>query len=232
MTTERSNAIIAVPSAVITLTDTRRGIQGVECGALGALVVKDGQPGFLACNHVVALNGRMPAGNPIGMRMANGLSRRIGALAAWDFLDDSPGAVNPTDSAVVLFDPDVMPRLDFAGLGGAREVRYRSAAPQPGGRVIKYGPNTGLTRGWIETVDHSQLMYYDFGTYYLGAQVVIRGDGGEPFSGKGDSGALVFTDGEGFPREPVAMVWGGGDGLTFASPLEVCLARLGVSLLQ
>lgn len=232
MTTEKSSPIIAVPSAVITLTDTRRNLHGVECGALGALVVRDGRPGFLACNHVVALNGYMPAGNPIGLRMANGLSRRIGALAAWDPLYDSPGARNWTDSAVVLFDPDVEPRLDFSHLGPGREVRYRPAAPRLGGRVIKYGPKSGLTRGRIEAADHGQLMHYDFGTYYLASQIAIRGDDGRPFSGRGDSGALVFTDDPGSAREPVAMIWGGKDGLTFASPLEVCSSRLGVSLLE
>lgn len=228
---ERTSSIIAVPSTVITLTDTRRNLQGVECGALGALVVKDGRPGFLACNHVVALNGYIPAGNPIGLRMANGLSRRIGALAAWDPLHDSPGARNRTDSAVVLLDPDVEARLDFSNLGPGTEVRYRPAVPRLVGRVIKYGPKSGLTRGRIEATGHGQWMYYDFGTYYLASQIAIRGDDGEPFSERGDSGALVFTDDPGSAREPVAMIWGGKDGLTFASPLEVCLSSLGVSLL-
>lgn len=230
MTAKTSAFITAVPSAVITLTDTHRKLNGVECGSLGALVLRDGHAGFLTCNHVVALNGYMPRGNPVGMRMSSGFSRRVGSLASWDPLDDSPGAENLTDSALVLFDPEVEPRLDLSRLGDDKEMRYRAGTPRLGGRVIKYGPKSGLTRGWIESIDHARLVHHDFGSFYFRSQVAICGDSGRPFAGPGDSGALVFSDEKGVPREPVAMIWGGKEGLTFASPLEVCLTRLGVSL--
>jgi hypothetical protein len=191
---------------------------------MGPFVVKDGRLGFLACNHVVACNGRIPLHSVVRAETGNGEFNAVGTLAAWDFLDDSPGAVNQTDSALVYLNPGFRPppRLQTAN----RAV----GPPQSGQRVFKHGPASNLTRGRIVCTGFEALVPYDFGTYRFVSQLAIEGDDGKPFAAAGDSGSVVYSDDSESPR-PLAMIWGGRREVAFAAPLTRILARLSVTLL-
>lgn len=68
-------------------------------------------------------------------------------------------------------------------------------------KVIKYGAATERTVGWIEKID-------DFEIYGSDVLVIIPEDVDFPFSGKGDSGAIVLTKIHG-EYHGIGMVYGG-----------------------
>lgn len=222
--------MIVEPGVPLALIDPGPRIRGAECGAAGPLVSFRGRPGLLACNHIVALNGRMPFGNPVGIRRADGTVAIAGSLAAFDRLDDRKDAVNLTDSALIALDADIELGFGFELLGPGEPVLYRIATPRLSGRVVKFGPSTGVTVGRIVAVDHSTVVHYPFGSYRLSAQILIEGEGRVPFAGKGDSGSLVYSCDPGRPRQPLGILWGGREVWAQASPLSACLDRLGAVL--
>lgn len=224
--------LIVLPGDPAASIDVRRNVRGAECGAAGALVVLDGQPGFLTCNHVAAWNGHIPTGSPVGIRCADGSIRGVGTLAGFDRLDDSVEALNRTDSALVLLAPGVEARLEFGKLGPGEPVCYEVDEPRLGSRVIKYGPSSGVTRGRIAALDHAPRVHHVFGSYRFVDQILIEGEDGRPFAAKGDSGALVLSDDPGQPRRPIGLIWGGRERWAHASRLDLCLRRLGVRLLD
>jgi hypothetical protein len=58
-------------------------------------------------------------------------------------------------------------------------------------------------------------------------QIAISGVGGA-FSDSGDSGALIV---DAVTRRPIALLFGGGIDVTFASPIQPVLDRFGVEIL-
>jgi hypothetical protein len=201
------------------LADSPR-LRGAAMGAAGALV-RDGEDklGFITCNHVIAWNGWFPSGTAVTLMSFPGAEPTplIGTYERCIPLrTDQP---NLADCALAYLKPDV----ETTSVP-ARVTRAVSelAEPKLGGRVIKTGPVTGPTTGQIVDVDAEIVVDYEFGTYTLTQQIAIQSDDAGPFASDGDSGCLVFQD-DGETQKPLAMIWGGGGSVVFASPLRSCL---------
>lgn len=86
----------------------------------------------------------------------------------------------------------------------------------PGLLVRKAGRTTMLTRAMCSAVGAAvRVGYRDFTATFQDQDVYTSTD--EPFSAAGDSGSLIFTDGE---VAPVSLLFAGGGNLTIANPIR------------
>jgi len=92
--------------------------------------------------------------------------------------------------------------------------------------VQKYGRTTSLTTGTVDSVNATIIVKYDSGRARFVGQVAVIGDSG-PFSQPGDSGSLIVTQSG---NNPVALLFAGGDTLTFGNPISDVLSELGTEL--
>jgi hypothetical protein len=91
--------------------------------------------------------------------------------------------------------------------------------------VRKCGRTTQSTLGIITAIHVTIKVGYGAGRVALFKdQVQIRGVG-KDFSAPGDSGSLVVTAGT---RQPTALLFAGGGGLTFANPIGRVIAAVGI----
>ncbi|MHC4473989.1 MAG: chymotrypsin family serine protease [Planctomycetota bacterium] len=90
--------------------------------------------------------------------------------------------------------------------------------------VMKAGRTTGKTQGTVQFVDVTVQVNYGGGR--IGTFMDQIGCGGGGFSQPGDSGAVILaTD-----LKPVALLFAGGSGLTFGSPIQAVLDEFGVTV--
>jgi len=92
--------------------------------------------------------------------------------------------------------------------------------------VQKYGRTTGLTTGVVVGVNVTVNVQYDAGVAKFVNQVEIQGSHGA-FSKAGDSGSLIVTQSG---NHPVALLFAGGQTVTFANPIADVLSAFGVSI--
>lgn len=90
--------------------------------------------------------------------------------------------------------------------------------------IKKSGRTTGLTTGKIYAVAVTINVGYDGGTAKFVSQVMIKGGN---FSNNGDSGSLIVTSSG---AKPVALLFAGGSGSTFANPINDVLNEFGVTV--
>lgn len=112
-------------------------------------------------------------------------------------------------------------------------IRYFRVGATPvaaalGMPVGKSGRTTQLTSGRITAVGVTINVNYGGGRVArFTNQIAVRSPSGN-FSAGGDSGSLIWTwDAR---RAPVALLFAGGGGTTFANPIAGVLARLDVQL--
>jgi hypothetical protein len=116
-----------------------------------------------------------------------------------------------------------------------------------GMHVYKSGSRTGMTHGVVSTINAPASIcrgnfHEDTGTCeptpnhptqnYTG-QILIAKDsdfGEEQFSDHGDSGSVIFSREADTANQPVALLYGGSDVVTDASPLQDVLDRLNIRL--
>jgi hypothetical protein len=210
----------------------------VTAGTLGAFVRdrKTGAPLILSNNHVLANENRARRGDAIlqpgafdgGTRPAD----RVGELTRSARLrKDVPNLV---DAAVASLDDGVVfrPRT-LTGLG--RLAGLGEEFLDEGTAVSKVGRTTGPTAGRVRTFELDYLVVrFDLGFLRFDGQVEIEGEGADPFSLGGDSGALVVDA----DRRAVALLFAGSDqggsngqGLTYATPIRAVLDALKVDLI-
>jgi hypothetical protein len=95
--------------------------------------------------------------------------------------------------------------------------------------VGKSGRTTQLTSGRVTAIGATIRVSMPGGrTAVFRDQIEIRGLTGD-FSQGGDSGSLIWTWDE--KRDPVALLFAGGGGRTFANPINHVLAALDIDLL-
>ena len=198
-------------------------LRGIGAGAVGALVRDNGRFGLITCNHVIACNGWFPKGTKVMLMSFSG-PQATPVVAAYDrCVPLRPGEPNEADCALAYLEP----AISASGVpDGAKYTVTTPGTPAPRARVVKTGPATGTTTGEIVDLDAEILVDYEFGTYTLTRQLAIQGVDDKPFASDGDSGSIVFLD-DGKRQEPLAMIWGGGRSLVFASPIQSCLTGLG-----
>lgn len=222
----------------------------VTAGTLGA-VVRDRKTGewlVLSNNHVLAngsdgRDGRAQLGDPIlqpGSHDGGLLERdRFGRLVRfvplrrrdtrgprWHRLlrrlagtpaGVSPGGTNRVDAALVQPEHRSYLSPEIMGVGHLQGI----ASAQPGMAVVKSGRTTGVTRGQVQSV-HVTMMVYLSNTepVWFEEQILTT-----PMVEGGDSGALLVSD-----QRAVGLLFAGSDRASLANPIELVLDALGVEL--
>ena len=212
----------------------------ITAGTLGCLVRGRSAPRInrlmvLSNNHVLANTNAGPLGanilQPGPFDGGNNPADRIAILERFVPINFAAGSNNVVDCATGWAWPDRVRReLMYISGGVIRYFRVGSVpvAAAPGMQVGKSGRTTQLTRGGVTAVGVTVNVNYGGGRVgRFVNQIAVRTPGGN-FSAGGDSGSLIWTwDAR---RAPVALLFAGGGGTTFANPIASVLARLDVQL--
>lgn len=213
---------------------------GITAGTLGCLVRGRSAPRInrlmvLSNNHVLANTNAGPLGasilQPGPFDGGNNPADRIAILERFVPVNFAAGSANIVDCATGWAWPNLVRReLMYITGGVIRYFRVGSVpvAAVPGMQVGKSGRTTQLTRGGVTAV--GVTINVNFGGGRIARfvnQIAVRTPGGN-FSAGGDSGSLIWTwDAR---RAPVALLFAGGGGTTFANPIARVLAALDVQL--
>jgi len=205
----------------------------VSAGTIGAFVRIAGASAVhvLSNNHVLAATDLGRRGDEVlqpGPADGGTGADRIGALAAAVPLD--PDGPNLVDAAVAVVDDEV-PVDPTAHDGPVTETVDPDAVR---GLVRKIGRTTGVTRGRISAFEVDGVpVGYGTRVFSFDDQIEIEGVLGL-FSGGGDSGSLITTEGD---RLGVGLLFAGsatggpgGTGVTYANPLAAVLRALDATL--
>jgi hypothetical protein len=213
-----------------TLCGVSIGHPAVTAGTLGCLVRRRG-PGddstyILSNNHVMAnCNDAEEADAILEPALLDGgdPDDPIATLAEFEPLHFG-GPVNLFDAAIArVRDPaEVDPQI--LAIGAVASPVLTPALYQS---VRKRGRTTLHTLGAILDVSADVRVRYDTRFAFFEDQIAISGVAGV-FSDSGDSGSLVV---DAATRRPVALLFSGGIGITFASPIQPVLDHFGVEIL-
>lgn len=201
----------------------------VPAGTLGCLVERQNEPGqpcILSNNHVLANCNAAAAGDPIlepASRDGGAAFAPIARLTAWHPLQFG-GPVNQIDAAIAYLEnpADVTP--DILGIGRVVPPAMPAMLYQS---VRKHGRTTSHTVGVVMDLSADVSPWYGSQQAFFEDQIAIHGVGG-PFGLPGDSGALI-VDAVGL--HPVALLFAGGNGVTFANPIDPVLSTLLVGII-
>jgi hypothetical protein len=213
----------------------------VTAGTIGCLSVGRSAPRnsrlmILSNNHVLAdVNGGVfgdcicqPGTADLGTCPAD----QIAVLERFVPINFAAGAANFVDCATGWAWPDRVRRELVHIVGGVPQFfRIGSApvAPVLNMAVGKSGRTTQLTRGTIIDISASvNVSYGAKGVALFRDQISIRGSGGTLFSAGGDSGSSIWTWDQ--ARQPVGLLFAGGNGITFANKIGRVLAALDINL--
>jgi hypothetical protein len=197
----------------------------ITAGTLGCLMVRSNNHlCILSNNHVLANSNNARAGDsalqPGPADGGRDPRDRIGALETFVPIAFGGTATNYVDAAAA-----------WTSLGAASpKMHCYTINPDPvnpalGMCVRKCGRTTQGTLGVITGVHVTIRVGYGEGRVALFKdQVQIRGVGGD-FSAGGDSGSLVVTAGS---RQPVALLFAGGNHLTFANVIARVIGAVGI----
>ena len=178
---------------------------------------------FAAINEASIGDGIIQPGNVDG---GNDPADRIGTLHDFQQIDFNGGS-NTLDAAIALTSTgDVGTATPVDGYGTPSST---TAPAFVGQAVQKYGRTTGLQLGSVvETNLSLDVCYVFFFVCFQTArfvnQVAVTPDA---FSGSGDSGSLIVTQGG---NQPVALLFAGGEGRTIGNPIDLVLQRFGVTI--
>lgn len=211
------------------------GHVGVTAGTLGAFVRRPADPGTLyALSNYHVLAGS-PAARPGDSVLQPGPAD--GGLAPGDRVGELTRVARLVSGEVCATDAAIA-RLDSSEVDHAypRGTVARIARPVGGEVVEKVGRTTAVTRGRVTAIELDEVIvgYEDLGPLSFDDQVEIEGAAG-PFSRGGDSGALVYReDGTAMGLLFAGSESGGpgGNGLTYANPIDVVLDTMEVELLD
>ena len=184
-TTTRLGSPIRVKTAATNVNEGKRG-------TLGA-VVTDGEAYYiLGCNHVLAVNGRVPEDPDIGPGRFGRVRRRRSPKSPVP-TNSSRSCATPRNSADCAIarvkDRDSVPAT-FPD-GTVRLTSPDAIAPEIGMHVSKFGAGTGLTHGTIVDMDVDLYVDYSFGTFLFDHQIVIESsEDSREFATGGDSGSV------------------------------------------
>ena len=190
-------------------------------GTLGAVVQTGDGAGdskyILSCNHVMAVNGRVPDGAKIVLSEFVGNQQQ---LADPDqFVRLTSDGTNAVDCALAK-----LTSSSPASLTSPANTLRSVGVPALDMQVEKVGAGTGSTKGTIVDVDVDLYVDYSFGTFRFENQVMIdSGSDGTDFATVGDSGSLIVDTGTG---QAVAMIFAGSGRFAVACPLQAVLQQL------
>jgi len=209
----------------------------VTAGTLGARVTNGADVFALSNNHVFANSNRANLGDAVLQpgRVDGGTAPGdvLGTLHDFEpitFCRPAPLGCpnNHMDAAVAaVTSADVGQATPDDGYGLPRGTPLDATLLA---RVQKYGRTTGHTKGAISGLFATVNVDYRIGTARFVNQIIITGSAGE-FSGPGDSGSLVVSDGSGQrDRRPVGLLFAGSRLNTIISPIAPVLERFEVRI--
>lgn len=210
------------------------GHYAITAGTIGARVKNSSPQVFaLSNNHVYANGNDASIGDAIlqpgtydGGTVA---SDQLGTLYAFVPIDFSLSGANLVDAAIAAVPPGDLGNATLGDGYGTPNSLTRTAAV--GLAVQKYGRTTSLTRGAVSAINvtvevcYEVLWVFCIKSAYFDDQVSIETAG---FSAGGDSGSLIVTDDA--AKNPVALLFAGGDTVTFANRIENVLSAFGVTV--
>lgn len=205
----------------------------LECaaGTIGAKISKGGTIYALSNNHVYARENAANPGETIYQPGRYDLNCASGSQYAWATLDSyrsiNFGGTNTVDVALARLNDGTQLNASTPPNGyGAPSSTTANAALNMA--VMKYGRTTGLTTGVVVGINVTVQVQYTDGIATFVNQVQVRGDKGA-FSRAGDSGSLIVTQ---TGRNPVALLFAGGQTSTFANPIGPVLQAVGGTIVS
>jgi len=215
----------AVPIGVST------GHPALTAGTLGCRV-KDaaGNVYALSNNHIYANQNQAGIGDAViqpgvydgGTSPAD----NIGTLFDYEPIVFSTSANNVIDAAIALSTPELLGNATPAD--GYGLPKSTTATVSFGAKVVKYGRTTGQTSGMVKGTNVIVNVQYDAGVARFVDQILI---GGGNFSASGDSGSLVVLNAKGAnDRQPVGLLFAGGNHFAIANPIDAVLIRFDVTI--
>jgi PKD repeat protein len=209
------------------------GHPAITAGTIGCRVTDGTNVYALSNNHVYANQNDATIGDEViqpGAYDGGSLAIDfIGVLSAFEPIDFS-GGDNTMDAAIAILTTDHLNAAtpsDGYGTPGSAII-----SPSLGMLVQKYGRTTGWTHGQISGINvRVNVCYESLGGIWCLKQArfvnqitITPGD----FSGGGDSGSLIVTDNNN--KNPVGLLFAGGDTMTIANPIGPILTRFGVTV--
>ena len=212
--------------------DVKAGTQGVL--ARGRSGDRANQCLILSNNHVLANLNAAQQGSPIlqpgPYDGGQDPEDRIAALERYIRLhfDDR---INFVDCATALAADTIVNRKFMYRSGGKScffSVSDECLDAHVGMQVGKNGRTTELTNGRIVDVNASiTVNYQGGGSAFFRDQITVLGNNGA-FSNPGDSGSLIWTWDR--TRNPVGLLFAGGNGYTFGNKISRVLIALDIDL--
>lgn len=208
----------------------------IGCLAIGRTAPRNSRLMILSNNHVLADTNGGVFGDCICQPGTADLGRcpadQIAVLERFVPINFAAGAVNFVDCATGWAWPDRVRRELVHLVGGVPQffrIGSVPVAPALNMAVGKSGRTTQLTRGTIIDISASvNVSYGAKGVALFRDQISIRGAGGTLFSAGGDSGSSIWTWDP--ARQPVGLLFAGGNGITFANKMGRVLAALDINL--
>jgi hypothetical protein len=217
------------------------GHVNITAGTLGSRAIGLSSPWnnrhlILSNNHVLADSNAGRVGDSIVQPGPADGGRhpgdQIAILARWAPINFG-GAPNFVDAAIGWAWHDRIRGGQYYLSGGAPAYYSTGTAPLAaslGMTVGKSGRTTALTQGRVTQIGVSVNVNYGGGRVALFRnQIAIQSVNANPFSAGGDSGSLIWQWASGV--RPVALLFAGGGGVTFANPIGAVLAALDIRLL-
>lgn len=198
-------------------------------GTLGCFVeLSNGRVGILSSYHVLGRGGK--EGDQIGLKGGKtNLPTPIGRLYAFSklrSLTESKHSPNDTrsnsiDAAVatlnagVTFFPGLIDQQSRFNITGSGRASLHD-------EVYKVGAGTGLTRGKVTQVDSMVFLHVEGQRYRFDNCIMVESISTLPFSGKGDSGAIVLND----KHQVYGLIFATGENTTVICPIDEVLKAL------
>jgi hypothetical protein len=206
-------------------------IDNIDVGARGTLgvVVTDGGTNYvLSCNHILAMNGRVPDSKAATIVSAELVGREVEIGHRDVYVEiQADGKPNAVDCALARINGSAVdPRFPE---NTVKLISQELAEPQLGKSVSKVGAGTFFRKGRIVDTDVDLYVPYSFMDPALFEhQFVIESaeldqEGNQvPFATNGDSGALVVDE----DGKAVGMIFASSGTFAVACPIDKVLLEL------
>ena len=220
------------PGSRIRVKTSAPNVNEGATGTLGAVVTDDDNKYILSCNHILAVNGRVPTNAKVVDAEFVGNEETIAAPGPFVPLKDDP-APNLVDCALARLNGTT--REMHVAFPDGYVLSPGPIKPDRDMKVTKFGATTHRTYGTIVDTDADLYIDYSFGTFRFEHQLMIEGDekpdsqrhGGPEslgyaaeadrvFARSGDSGSVVLDTATG---RPAALIFAASGRFAVACPL-------------
>lgn len=208
------------PGSPIRIKTSAPNVNQGHRGTLGAVVTDGARQYILSCNHVLAVNGRVPKDAAVVSAQFVGTEDTLAKPGYFIGLERNGG--NAVDCAMAPMTTPTKAQATFPD--GLALSGDRPADPVAYAKVTKFGAVTGRTYGTVVDTDADLYIDYSFGMFRFEHQFMIDGGSAGPdFATAGDSGSLVVdTD----TKRAVAMIFAASGRFAVACPLTEVFQRL------